>query len=127
MANPLRGEAPLKVGDVEYTLVFDINAMCEAEEFLDLTVREILSKLDSLIVVRGLIWAGLRAKHAEVTVKQAGAIIEAIGGADQALEVLGRGLTAAFPEGKEGEGANPPNGAAVGTGRRSSKRGQKRA
>lgn len=125
MANPNKGEALLKVGEVEYTLVFDINNLCSVEGLLDKTIGEIFEQIDSLRVIRALIWGGLRTKHPEVTLEQAGAIVETIGGAGAALDLLGQGLTGAMPEAKEGNGSRPRKGAGAGIGLRSSSRGSK--
>jgi hypothetical protein len=127
MANPHKGEASLTVGEAQYTLVFDINGLCEVESLLGLSINQILGRMESLTVVRALVWGGLRAKHPEITLNEAGAMVEAIGGAGAALEAVGRGLAGAMPDPKEGVGSRPRKGAGAGTGRRSRKRGSKPA
>ncbi|WP_396190307.1 GTA-gp10 family protein [Flavobacterium sp.] len=96
MANPARGEVALAVADTEYTLKFSTNAICELEDRLDKGLNLIVANMERLTTVRALLWAGLRAKHPDVTITQAGEIIDRIGMA-QATEVIGKALTAAFP------------------------------
>lgn len=123
MANPVRGEARLNVEGRAYVLAFTINAMCEAEYILGKPTDQILAALVNsapLNVVRALLWAGLRKHHPEVDLAGAGDLIEALGGAGPALEVIGEAMNAAFPQAAETEGAaRPRKGAAAGTGRRS--------
>src|SRR3546814_1678827 len=81
MANAVKGEASLKAGDKEYTLVMSVNALCEAEDVLGMATDEILARYSSGLSVkllRGLIWAALQTNH-PCTVDEAGEIIEAAG------------------------------------------------
>lgn len=96
MANPARGEVALTVADTEYTLKFSTNAICELEELQNKGLNEIVQDLERLSTVRALLWAGLRAKHPDVTLKGAGELIDTIG-MIPATEVIGRALNAAFP------------------------------
>lgn len=96
MANPARGEVAFKVADAEYTLKFSTNAICELEERLDKGLNVIVANMERLTTVRALLWAGLRARHPEVSIQQAGEMIDRIGMAE-ATEVIGKALTAAFP------------------------------
>lgn len=124
-ANAVKGEASINVGARDYTLAFNINAMCEVEYILNLSTDHILRALASsppLHVVRALLWGGLRQHHADVDLIGAGNLIEQMGGPGLALDGIGKALVSAFPEAKD-EPANPQKGAAAGTGRRSFKRG----
>ena len=105
MANPARGEVAFKVADAEYTLRFSTNAICELEDRLDKGLNVIVANMERLSTVRALLWAGLRAKHPEVTMAQAGEVIDACGMA-AATEIIGKALTAAFPQAEAGD----PNG-----------------
>ena len=96
MANPLLGEVAFKAADAEYTLKFSTNAICELEELLNRGLNEIVSDLERLSTVRALLWAGLRAKHPDVTLKMAGEIIDK-SGMVAATDVIGTALKAAFP------------------------------
>lgn len=125
MANPQKGEASIKVGEREYVLAFNINAMCEVEYVLNLSTDQILRTLASsppLHVVRALLWGGLRHHHSDVDLICAGSLIEEMGGPGLALDGIGKALVSAFPDAKD-EPANPRKGATAGTGRRSLKRG----
>lgn len=126
-ANAQKGEAAIKVGEREYVLAFNINAMCEVEYILDLSTDKILRALAAsppLHIVRALLWGGLRQHHPDVDLIGAGNLIEEMGGPGTALDGIGKALVSAFPEAKD-DTENPPKGAAAGTGRRSSKRGSR--
>ena len=124
-ANAQKGEASIRVGEREYTLAFNINAMCEVEYILDLSTDQILralAKSPPLHIVRALLWGGLRQHHADVDLIGAGDLIEDMGGPGLALDGIGKALVSAFPDAKD-EPANPQKGAPAGNGRRSSKPG----
>lgn len=126
MANPMKGEATLKAGGREFTLAFNINALCEVEYLLDRSTEQILRALvldPPLHVVRALLWGGLRQHHPDLDLKAVGEIMEDLGGTEGALDAMGDALTAAFPEAKGGEPDRPRKGAPAGPGRRSLKRG----
>jgi hypothetical protein len=87
MANRQRGEVAFDVAGQTYTLVLDIDAICQLEALFSTPEREmsfsdILQRVqgNSVRHVRGLVWAALRKHHKEVTVTQAGALIDACGG-----------------------------------------------
>lgn len=106
MANPARGEITFKVADTEYTLKFSTNAICELEDRLDKGLNTIVANMERLSTVRALLWAGLRAKHPEVTIQQAGEIIDRCGMAE-ATEIIGKALSVAFSPPDE---TSPKNG-----------------
>lgn len=119
MANRHRGQAALKVGDQVYTLVFDINAMCEIEYLLDLPTDAILERLMSsppLHVVRALLWGGLRANHPQIDLRAAGDLIEGAGGAAQALDAIGAAMQASFPDAEAGAAKTTKGKPKAGTG-----------
>lgn len=130
MANPNRGEVALEVAGAgpdqparRYVLVFSINAMCEVEYVLGKSTDQILLDLAAsppFHVVRALLWGALRERHPEMNLKAVGELMEAIGGPGVALDKVGEGLIAAFPDAAaEGDKPRPRKGAAVGRGRRS--------
>lgn len=131
MANAVKGEASIEVEGQTYVLAFNINAMCEVEYLLDLSTDRILQKLVAsppLHIVRALLWAGLRAHHDGIDLHGAGDLIEKIGGPGLVLEGIGKALVSAFPDAEDGADNSPPRtGAAVGTGRRSLRRGSQSA
>src|SRR3546814_13466412 len=98
MANAVKGEASLKAGDKEYTLVMSVNALCEAEDVLGMATDEILARYSSGLSVkllRGLIWAALQTNH-PCTVDEAGEIIEAAG-VPSAKTALEQAILASMP------------------------------
>lgn len=96
MANPSRGEVTFTVADVEYTIKFSTNAICELEALQNKGLNEIVGDLERLSTVRALLWAGLHSNHPNVTLKQAGDLIDKLGMV-AATDVIGRALNAAFP------------------------------
>ena len=87
MANRQKGEVALEIEGQTYTLVLDMDAMCQLEDLFstdkkDATFPEIMEKVQrrSLRHIRGVIWAALRRHHKDVTVEQAGELLIAAGG-----------------------------------------------
>lgn len=110
MANPVRSEVAFKVEDVEYTLKFSTNAMCELEERLNKGLNAIVGNMERLSTVRALLWAGLQSKHPDITMQKAGEIIDQCG-MPAATAIIGKALNAAFPrEDGAAKEANPKNG-----------------
>jgi hypothetical protein len=110
MANPLRGEAAIKAGGVDYTLVFDINALCEAEDALGIDTGAILDALagnTAMKVTRALLWAGLQ-RHHSCHLLEAGEIAQ-LAGARAAKAAVVKAIAAAFPSANDkGVAENPP-------------------
>jgi hypothetical protein len=94
MANPNRGEVALKVRDQTWTIVFDINGICEAEEA---TGQNLFSDLSRVSTLRTLLWAGLRARHPQITRAEAGNIIAAAG-FDAVQKAVLEAMAIAFPK-----------------------------
>src|SRR3546814_17129408 len=120
MANAGKGEASLKAGDKEYTLVMSVNALCEAEDVLGMATAEILARYSSGLSVkllRGLICAALQTNH-PCTVDEAGESIEAAG-VPSAKTALEQATLASMPAEAAGEKANPQKRGGAGTDRRS--------
>ncbi|OYW87304.1 MAG: hypothetical protein B7Z20_05430 [Sphingobium sp. 32-64-5] len=106
MANRLRGETPLQVGDQSYTLLLDINALAALEEQLGMMMDMILAQYQagtSVTLVRAMVWAGLQAKH-PCSIEEAGTIVGNAGlpAAKAAIEAA---LVASLPEATP---ENPP-------------------
>jgi hypothetical protein len=122
MANPHRGEHDFVAGSETYRLRFDANAICEAESALGKSIVDISTEIGdgkvSMTVVRGLLYAGLRASHPKVTLLECGRLIEAAGGMFPVYQLIGKAMADAFPA----VGGNPTmesgqaNGAADGIG-----------
>lgn len=124
MANARRGQASFTHDGVDYTIVLDLNAFCEAESLLNMNIAQILKEMHATQQVRyhrAVLWAGLQEFHPGVTPRDAGAMMNN----EQAGEALAKALTGAFPEIQEaaqGAAENPPKD---GTGMRSRPRGRK--
>lgn len=104
MANPLRGEHSFTCGDTTYTLSFSTNALVEAEDALGQPITEIVNNLQSLKVLRALMWAGLQGEKRPV--KAVGDLIDTMG-VPAAMDAVAAALNAAFPRSDGGGGQNP--------------------
>lgn len=94
MANKAKGEVALKHGDKTYILLFDHNALCEFEAETGKNALEVLSSDNvSMIDMRALFWAGLQEHQSEITIREAGRLLTAVGD-----EKLYEALNAASPE-----------------------------
>jgi hypothetical protein len=102
MANPHRGEVELKAGDKSYTLVYNINVLCEIEEANPgVNTMTDFAKLSN---IRYLLLAGLTTHHPEIKKTDAGNIIQEAGFQVVKIavaEALERGL------GKKDKNENP--------------------
>lgn len=111
MANPLRGEVDLVVGDVSYKLALDVNAFCAIEGLLKMRPLEIVQAFtdapDGLVVPRALLWGALQ-KHHEMTLWDAGNLLADVG-MIEARAALSEALAAMFGMEKQPEGRKPGN------------------
>lgn len=115
--NPLRGEATLQAGENAYTLICDINALCEAEAELGMDIDQLLASYSSgtsVRLVRGLIWAALQPRH-PCTIERAGEII-AEAGFMPAKAALEKALLLAMPEPQEDKSPKKAAKGRAGTG-----------
>lgn len=122
MANAVKGEAVIKVGGQDYTLVFTANALCEVEYILDKSTEQILLALTRsppIHVIRALLWGGLRKYHPDADLIACGDLIEEMGGSAAALQMVGKALSAGLPEPAGDDPGRPRKGARAGTGPRS--------
>jgi len=82
MDNPKRGEVSFEADGKTYKMHFSTNAICALEEALDQDIGTLLDTMDgespSMRVMRALFQAGLSDNHPQVTVYDAGAIIDEI-------------------------------------------------
>lgn len=112
MANIQRGQVELKAGDKTYTLQFTVNAICELEARLGLGIAKIAKTMSepaevSLTFARALAWAALRSHHPNLTLDQAGDIVQEVG-MTETIDQVGLAFMAAFPPPKEVEGTGGP-------------------
>jgi hypothetical protein len=87
MANIQKGEIPLTMGGVSYTLTLNIAAMIAAETVLStpthhVTWTEIQNcvQRESITHIRAMFWAMLRRNHPQISLEKAGELIEQFGG-----------------------------------------------
>lgn len=87
MANRDKGEIDIQVDGTTYRLIMDINALIELEDLYSTPEKEVrFAELiphlmrGSLRHIRAAVWASLRAHHPEMTVEDAGRLIQAAGG-----------------------------------------------
>lgn len=106
MANPHRGEVSFKTPDAEYTLVLSTNALCELESETGKSVPAIVGDMERVSTLRALLWASLRTRQPEISIAQAGEIIDRAG-IVKTTEAITRALNAAFPKVSKGGPANP--------------------
>ena len=104
MANAERDEVDLTVGDKVYTLVLTTNAMCEAETAMSTVLRPVTfadlliqSKRNSVAAMRAIFWASLKEKHPEITLQQAGDLMDKAGGTKTFAEKFAAMVFAAVP------------------------------
>lgn len=97
MANRERGEIDVDVKGKAYTLTLPINAICELEDKLSTPSQEVsfsdfLARLSRrrMTDVRLFFWAALRTHHPDMTVVQAGDLIQHMGGLGKVAETMGR-------------------------------------
>lgn len=108
MANPHRGEVAFEVDGKSYTLTFGTNAICELEAAMDKGIDEIAQSMSRLSVVRGMLWAALRTHHPEITLVDAGAIIDKVR-RNAAMKAINEALAVSFPKPDPDAKAGPEN------------------
>ena len=106
MANPHRGETELHVDGQTYTLAFDINAICDAEDQSGKAINEIMGDIARVSTLRMLLRSSLQKHHSGITVEQAGDIMGAVG-IPATLTAITAALNLAFPKPKKGDKTNP--------------------
>ena len=127
MANPVRGEVSLAIGDETKTLLFDINTIITIEDILGISAGEIAKRTGPdmrLGFLRTLLWAGLLEHHGDVPLKEVGLMIHEAGVGAVAAKVI-EAMVKAFPVVEAGKSAAGPRkrAATAGTGPSSSPSG----
>lgn len=86
MANSEQGETSVQIDGVSYTLAIGTNAMCELEtHFADagtpLTFQQVMARVQarSAVAARAMFWALLRRHHKDMTVQDAGDLLDRLG------------------------------------------------
>ena len=101
MSNPHRGEASFEVEGKAYRVRFSWNAAAEYEEAAGKPLSDALFDIArerlSARSLRAMLWAGLQEHHQDVTLKEAGRLIDKMG-RKEAQRVMGVALRYFFPE-----------------------------
>jgi len=109
MTNKVRGKIDFEVDGTSYSLHFTANGMCELEEAAGCNAMAFLKRLEASAAenlsfgdVRLLFWAGLQEHHPEMSVRDAGALMTAMGGIAKAMELTGQAVADSMPKPDEG-------------------------
>ncbi|HEY8342927.1 MAG TPA: hypothetical protein VIK75_08050 [Calditerricola sp.] len=92
-ANKHRGEVELKAGDKTYVLRYTTNSLVRLEDELGKPAMELG---ESFHEARALFWAGLLHAHPDLTMEQAGEIMDEVGFTEAVLKAT-EALKLAFP------------------------------
>lgn len=122
MANKVIGEVSFKLGDKDYTMCFNNDALVQLEDQLDRGIVAITTEMQKwskepervrLKWIRAMLWAGLRKHHPNMTIEQAGELIDNSNGGDM-MSVITDAMQKAFGDSEMKE-ARPMNGAGLNT------------
>jgi len=132
--NPQRGQLGFEVDGTHWVFAFTTNALCVVEEEFGLSniseLETVLGDKPSLITIRKLFRIGLTDCNPDMTDFEAGRIMQAVGGLEDALQLVMLAIETAFPEAAKGGNPDPRKAAPKapsgrGTGRASTSRGAK--
>lgn len=107
MANDIRGEVELHLGDKSYRLKFSTNAICSVEDKLGKSIIAVMGEIDWITTRRVLLWAALQHHQPGIELKDAGEIMDAAGPLNT-VEALNAAFGAAFPPPAEGADRSRP-------------------
>jgi hypothetical protein len=116
MTNPHRGEAELIVNGELNVLRFTMNSLCALEEELGEPVAALADKMKDpaqfrISMARAVLWAGLLHKRRDLTIEQAGEIIDEAG-ITATMAAIGKAFSLAFATPKPGDQGRPRKAAA---------------
>jgi hypothetical protein len=118
MGNPLRGEATFEVEGKQYRVRFSWNAAAAYEETagrpLSDALLDVARERFSAKSLRAMLWAGLQDEHEDVSLKDAGRLIDKMG-RKEAQRVMGVALRYFFPELEKDATPDPTTPAAPAT------------
>ncbi|MFW2541533.1 GTA-gp10 family protein [Primorskyibacter sp. 2E107] len=104
MSNRIRGRHDFEADGKTWSLHFTANGMCELEDAVGCGVLAFLKRIEaagediSFRDVRLLFWAGLQEHHPDIDLRGAGALITALGGIAQAMELTGQAVADSMPK-----------------------------
>lgn len=107
MANPVRGEVDLPIGETTYRLKISRNAIASAEGVLGLPWSEIISARGSVAVARGLVWAALQRHHPKVTLLDVGDLLDELNDDELVGRKIGEAIKSAFGGSEKAVADNP--------------------
>src|SRR5215467_7321720 len=105
MANKLKGEVDLKVGENDYVVCFDHEALIELEDLLDRGIIAISNEMSSwqkepdrirLKWVRALLFVGLKKHQPRMRIEDVNDILAAASGTPAIMNAIGDALAASF-------------------------------
>jgi hypothetical protein len=102
MANSQKGQVSVTAGRDVYTVAFSINAMCELENELEMSIVEAAALMGdpnkvTISLLRSMFLAALHDSHPELTELDAGRIMQDAG-IGAVGDAINRAVTLAFPE-----------------------------
>lgn len=119
-ANPEKGEIEFVINGRPYVLVMTFNGMIDLQNLFATggpvpKVEQILGRCadGELAAVRGVFWSLLRRHHPQVTIEEAGDLIQEAGGSRDIDALLAKAGAASGPDPRDiaalgGAAANPP-------------------
>lgn len=124
MANAHQGKVDFEAGGKTYTLCFSANALCDLEDISGKGVVAIFTEMEewqndpnkiSLKFLRSVFCAALRDSHPDITPSEAGNLIIAAGGIIEAMLLVLKSVSVAFPK-VDAKGSRPQKKRKNGTG-----------
>lgn len=110
MVNRIKGEVGFSVDEYglagDYVLLLDFNALCDLEGDLP-GLMDGTAEIKTPSAIRTVFHAGLQAHHPEVSLRDAGNIIQALG-IERAGDLVRQSFEASFSTAKGGEESNRP-------------------
>ncbi|MCY8048446.1 gene transfer agent family protein [Bacillus haynesii] len=76
MANKQRGESKVTLGDKEYSLRYDLNALVELEDRMGVPLSEMGEMKITIRTVRSMLWAGVLHENPDVTEEELGKYVD---------------------------------------------------
>lgn len=122
-ANPEKGEFQIVIGGQTYVLAMAFNGLIDLQQLFAKdgampTIASILLRAQhgDLEAVRAVFWATLRRHHPDITVQQAGDLIQDAGGVGSVDSMIVNAVDAASPDKRDlaavgGAEGNPPKAA----------------
>jgi hypothetical protein len=101
MTNKHKGECTFELDGKTYTLRYSTNALCELEAILEMPFNRVLMDFvdgkHSVINARAMFYAGLTEFHKDVSISDAGKLLDGIG-LQKGVEKLNEAIGLAFPD-----------------------------